>query len=161
MRLHGNAKLTPFQRDLLCVRVRVEGWTVAEAAEAAGCVERTAYRWLARYDAGEAMTGMVAGFDASRDPGQGSVTGVLLRDAGPRDSVPDQRDPLAFRCPDTGVADLLGLDTATEKDRMVPCGQSRGRSVAGILRRTVTEPCRLCSSARSRPPFRSMLPPVK
>ena len=47
MRLHGNAKLTPFQRDLLCDRVREEGWTVEEAATAAGCSERTAYRWLA------------------------------------------------------------------------------------------------------------------
>jgi transposase InsO family protein len=56
MRLHGNAKLTPFQRALLCDRVREEGWTVADAAEAAGCSERTAYRWLARHDAGEAMT---------------------------------------------------------------------------------------------------------
>ena len=41
MRLHGSAKLTPFQRDLLCVRVRDEGWTVEDAAEAAGCAERT------------------------------------------------------------------------------------------------------------------------
>ena len=56
MLLHGNARLTPFQRSLLCVRVREEGWTVAEAAEAAGCAERTAYRWLARHDVGEAMT---------------------------------------------------------------------------------------------------------
>jgi transposase InsO family protein len=56
MLLHGNARLTPFQRSLLCVRVSDEGWTVAEAAEAAGCAERTAYRWLARRDAGEAMT---------------------------------------------------------------------------------------------------------
>jgi transposase len=56
MLLHGNAKLTPFQRALLCDRVREECWTVGEAAEAAGCSERTAYRWLARHDAGEAMT---------------------------------------------------------------------------------------------------------
>jgi transposase InsO family protein len=56
MRLHGNAKLTPFQRDLLCVRVRDDGWTVKRAAEAAGCAQRTAYRWLARYDAREPMT---------------------------------------------------------------------------------------------------------
>src|SRR5207302_3740397 len=56
MLLHGNARLTPFQRSLLCVRVREEGWTVVEAAEAAGCAERTTYRWLARHDAGEAMT---------------------------------------------------------------------------------------------------------
>ena len=56
MQLHGNARLTPFQRALLCGRVREEGWTVADAADAAGCSERTAYRWLARHDAGEAMT---------------------------------------------------------------------------------------------------------
>ena len=56
MRLHGNAKLTPFQRGLLCVRVRDDGWTVEEAADAAGCSERTAYRWLARRGAGEPMT---------------------------------------------------------------------------------------------------------
>jgi transposase InsO family protein len=56
MLLHGNARLTPFQRRLLCERVRVEAWTVAKAAEAAGCSERTAYRWLARHDAGELMT---------------------------------------------------------------------------------------------------------
>jgi transposase InsO family protein len=56
MRLHGNARLTPFQRVLLCERVREDGWTVEEAATAAGCAERTAYRWLARHDAGEPMT---------------------------------------------------------------------------------------------------------
>jgi transposase InsO family protein len=61
--LHGNARLTPYQRKLLCQRVREEGWEVAEAAEAAGCSARTAYRWLARYDAGEAMT------DRSSAPG--------------------------------------------------------------------------------------------
>ena len=56
MLLHGNARLTPYQRRLLCERVRCESWTVGEAAEAAGCSERTAYRWLARHDAGEPMT---------------------------------------------------------------------------------------------------------
>ena len=55
MRLHGNARLTPFQRGLLCRRVREDGWTVKRAAEAAGCSQRTAYRWLARYRAGESM----------------------------------------------------------------------------------------------------------
>jgi transposase InsO family protein len=53
--LHGNAKLTPFSRELMCRRVVEEGWLVAEAAEAAGCSERTCYRWLARWRAGEAM----------------------------------------------------------------------------------------------------------
>ena len=55
MKLHGNARLTPVGRELMCRRVRDDGWTVEEAAEAAGCSERTCYRWLARYDHGEAM----------------------------------------------------------------------------------------------------------
>ena len=56
MELHGNARLTPHGRTLMCRRVREEGWTVAQAAKAAGCSERTCFRWLARFDAGEAMT---------------------------------------------------------------------------------------------------------
>lgn len=56
MKVHGNARLLPCQRTLLCERVRLEGWTVASAAEAAGVSERTAYRWLARWDAGDPMT---------------------------------------------------------------------------------------------------------
>lgn len=56
MNLHGNARLTPVSRELLCRRVRTDGWTVAEAAFAVGVCERTAYRWLARFDAGEPMT---------------------------------------------------------------------------------------------------------
>jgi transposase InsO family protein len=42
-------------RKLLVERVREDGWTVVEAADGAGCSERTAYKWLARFDAeGEA-----------------------------------------------------------------------------------------------------------
>jgi len=54
--IHGNARLLPRQRALMCERVRLEGWTVAEVAEAFGVSERTVFRWLARWDAGEAMT---------------------------------------------------------------------------------------------------------
>jgi transposase InsO family protein len=56
MELHANARLTPHGRILMCRRVREQGWTVADAAAAAGCSERTCYRWLARFDAGEPMT---------------------------------------------------------------------------------------------------------
>ncbi len=49
MRTHANAKLTRQGRQLLCDRVLIEGWKVADAAAAAGISERTAYRWLARY----------------------------------------------------------------------------------------------------------------
>lgn len=53
MKLHGNARLTPVQRRLLCMRVDVEGWTVSDAAEAAGLSERRAYVWLGRWRAGD------------------------------------------------------------------------------------------------------------
>ncbi len=56
MLIHGIARLLPSQRALLCTRVRHEGWTTAEAAEAFGVSIRTAFRWLARFDAGEPMT---------------------------------------------------------------------------------------------------------
>jgi len=46
----------PRQRTLLCERIRHQGWPPAEAAAAFGVSNRTAYRWLARFDAGEAMT---------------------------------------------------------------------------------------------------------
>jgi len=54
--IHGNARLLPRQRALLCQRVRLEGWTIVEAAEAFGVSTRTVLRWLARFDAGEPMT---------------------------------------------------------------------------------------------------------
>ena len=56
MELHGNAKLTPYMRELMCRRVVDEGWTVAEAADAAGCSERTCFRWLSRWRASDPMT---------------------------------------------------------------------------------------------------------
>jgi transposase InsO family protein len=37
----------------LVERIELEGWTVVDAAEAAGVSERTAYRWLARWRAGD------------------------------------------------------------------------------------------------------------
>lgn len=40
MNLHGNARLTPAGRGLLCRRVRVDGWRVADAAFAAGVSQR-------------------------------------------------------------------------------------------------------------------------
>jgi transposase InsO family protein len=48
----------------MCQRVRHEGWTVEEVADAFGVSTRTVFRWLCRYDAGEAMT------DRSSAPGR-------------------------------------------------------------------------------------------
>jgi transposase InsO family protein len=53
VKLHGNARLTPVQRQLLCQRIDDEGWTVTDAADAAGISERRAYVWLARWRDGD------------------------------------------------------------------------------------------------------------
>ena len=49
MRLHPNARSCPHTRALLIQRVVREGWTVREAAEAAGLSVRTAHKWLSRF----------------------------------------------------------------------------------------------------------------
>jgi transposase InsO family protein/transposase len=49
MRLHANAKLSVKGRELLIDRVEVAGWSLTQAAEAAGVSDRTARKWLQRY----------------------------------------------------------------------------------------------------------------
>lgn len=49
MDVHKNARLTPKSRALLVERVLEQGWTVAEATQAAGVSERTGWKWLRRY----------------------------------------------------------------------------------------------------------------
>lgn len=49
VRLHPNAKTTPFTRQLLVERVQRLGWSVEDAAQAAGVSVRTVYRWCRRY----------------------------------------------------------------------------------------------------------------
>lgn len=51
MNIHKNARLTPQGRLLLVERVTEMGWSVAQAAQAAGISVRQSYRWLARYRA--------------------------------------------------------------------------------------------------------------
>lgn len=54
MEVHARAPLSPIGRRLVVERVREQGWSVSEAAAAAGVAERTVYRWLARFrDEGE------------------------------------------------------------------------------------------------------------
>ena len=55
MRPHPKAKGNPYQRRLFVHRVLNEGWSVAEACEAAGWSERTGFKWLRRFrEEGEA-----------------------------------------------------------------------------------------------------------
>src|SRR5574338_1467484 len=51
VKLHPNAKTTPCALEQSGDRVRRLGWSVANAAQAFGVSERTAYRWMARYRA--------------------------------------------------------------------------------------------------------------
>src|SRR5262252_7991350 len=52
MNIHKNARLTPQGRLLLVERITQHGWTVTQAAQAAGLSTRQAYRWCARYRSG-------------------------------------------------------------------------------------------------------------
>jgi transposase InsO family protein len=98
--IHGNARLLPRQRALLCERVRLEGWTVEETAEAFGVSTRTVFRWLRRWDDGEPMT------DRSSAPGT-----VPCRT--PR-RVEAQIERLRrLRWTSTRIAGTLGLATST------------------------------------------------
>ena len=53
MKLHGNHRTCPSSRLLICRRVLAEGWTLRQAAEAAGCSVRTASKWLKRFREGD------------------------------------------------------------------------------------------------------------
>jgi transposase InsO family protein len=66
MNIHENARMTVHGRALLVSRICDDGWRVADAAEAAGVSERTAYKWLARYRAG----GAAALVDRQSTPGR-------------------------------------------------------------------------------------------
>jgi transposase len=49
MKLHGNARTCPHSRRLMVRRILEEGWTLAQAAEAAGVSVRTVSKWLRCY----------------------------------------------------------------------------------------------------------------
>jgi transposase InsO family protein len=51
MKLHRNASLSVKGRGLLVERIERAGWSLTQAAEAAGVSDRTARKWLARYRA--------------------------------------------------------------------------------------------------------------
>ncbi len=46
---HRRARLTPFGRTLIVQRVEELGWTIAEAAKAAGVSRATAHKWVRRF----------------------------------------------------------------------------------------------------------------
>ena len=75
MDIHKNARLTPQSRALLVRRVLEDGWTVAEASDAAGVSERTGWKWLARFRE-EGLDGL---HDRSSRPRRSRGTGVSAK----------------------------------------------------------------------------------
>jgi len=51
MKVHANAPLGPKGRLTMVLRVVEQGWSLAEAAEAAGVSDRTCLKWVGRYRA--------------------------------------------------------------------------------------------------------------
>ena len=65
MKVHANAPLGPKGREVMVLRVVERGWSVAEAAAAAGVSDRTCSKWVARYRA-DGAAGLL---DRSSAPG--------------------------------------------------------------------------------------------
>jgi transposase InsO family protein len=114
MKLHANAKLGPKGRLVICRRVLEQGWSLTEAAEAAGVSERTAGRWTRRYRAeGEA--------------------GLLDRSSAPRrvaDVTPPERvEAIAalrrVRLTGPEIAEVLGMATSTVSAVLLRIGLGR------------------------------------
>ncbi len=72
MKLHANARLSVKGRELLIDRILMQGWSLAQAAEAAGVSDRTAAKWVRRYreegPAGLADHSSVPVFQPTRTP---------------------------------------------------------------------------------------------
>src|SRR5690348_4128684 len=65
MKVHANAPLGPKGREVMVLRVIERGWSVAEAAAAAGVSERTCSKWVTRYRA-EGQAGLLDRSSAPR-----------------------------------------------------------------------------------------------
>jgi transposase InsO family protein len=102
MKLHGNAALTPNQRLRLARRVVEEGWSLAEAAEAAEVSERTARKWVARYRA-EGEAGL-----ADRSSAPASQPGAT-----PEERIQAIAALRRVRLTGAEIAELLGMALST------------------------------------------------
>ena len=102
MKLHANAPLGPKGRAVMARRVVEDGFTLAEAAEAAGVSVRTAGKWARRYRA-EGEAGMV---DRSSAPG-------TVRNVTPADRVEAIAALRRLRLTGPEIAEVLEMATST------------------------------------------------
>ena len=114
MNIHANAKLGPKGRLVMVKRVVEEGWSLTEAAEAAGVSERTASKWAGRYRA-EGEAGLE---DRSSVPGNV-----------PRRTPEDRVEAIAAlrRVRLTGAEIALALDMALSTVSAVLCRIGLGK----------------------------------
>ena len=119
MQLHANARSCPLSRRLLVERIEREGWTVRQAARAAGLSERSAYRWLARW----------------RREGE---RGLLDRSSAPKrcpSKTPAERERAIIalrrlRMTAAEIAELLGMALSTVSAVLRRCGLGKRSRLA-------------------------------
>jgi transposase InsO family protein len=131
MKLHANAALSLNKRRVLARRIVKEGWSLAEAAEAAETSERTAGKWARRYRA-EGEAGLHDRPSAAHD--------VHNRTCERRIGVIASLRRLRFA--GTEIAELLGMPQTTVSGILTRLGMGR-------LGRLGLEPARRYE--RSRP----------
>ena len=119
MNIHKNARLTPKGRLLLVERITEAGWSVVQAAQAAGISVRQSHRWLARYRA-EGSAGLA---DRSSAPHRcqhrtpGDRTGEIERMRRQRMSRPQIARQLGMPASTVGgVLRRLGLNRLSALD---------------------------------------------
>jgi transposase InsO family protein len=102
MKLHANAKLGPKGRLVMCRRVIEHGWSLTEAAEAAGVSERTARKWVRRYEE-EGEAGLL---DRSSAPRR-------VHNVTPHERVEAIEALRRVRLTGPEIAEVLGMPTST------------------------------------------------
>jgi len=100
--LHRNARTCPRSRRLLAERVLLQGWSLAQAGEAAGVSERTAWKWVERFRR-EGVAGLE---DRSSAP-----WAVPSRTPAEREQVIVSLRQLRFTSPE--IAQTLGMPLST------------------------------------------------
>src|SRR3974390_116195 len=118
MNAHSRAKTTPLSRELTVRRVKAEGWSRREAAEALGLSVRTVAKWLGR----------------ARDEG---AVGLLDRSSRPRSSPTATPESLRRRVLELRgkrlvgreISETTGLPQATVSRILRKAGMGRLRSL--------------------------------
>src|SRR3954447_7089438 len=114
MEVHANAKLGPKGRLVMVDRVVVQGWSLAEAAAAAGVSDRTCRKWVGRF-----LVGGEAGLlDRSSAP-------RTVANRTPESTVAAIAALRRLRFTGEEIAELLGLALSTVSGILTRIGMGR------------------------------------